>query len=124
MRRQVSTRCDKVREFLRWIQAEALREGGFVAIVETCGFEDWLIVLLKEYGCREVVLIQPEKRSRKKTDQRDGAGSERVQRPGVGDDLLAHGEIPGALRAGRSAAAAVSATMGMDLPNSWLKRAR
>jgi hypothetical protein len=27
--------------------------------------------LLKEYGCREVILIQPEKRSKKKTDRRD-----------------------------------------------------
>jgi transposase len=71
LRRQVSTRWDKVREFLKWVQAEALREGGFVAVVETCGFEGWLIGLLKEYGCRDVVLIQPEKRSKKKTDRRD-----------------------------------------------------
>jgi transposase len=71
LRRQVSTRWERVREFLEWIKAEAEREGGFVAILETCGFEDWLIGLLKEYGCREVVLIQPEKRSKKKTDRRD-----------------------------------------------------
>ncbi len=71
LRRQVSTRWERVREFLEWIKAEAKREGGFVAIIETCGFEDWLIGLLKEHGCRKVVLIQPEKRSKKKTDQRD-----------------------------------------------------
>ncbi len=27
--------------------------------------------LLKEYGCRETILVQPEKRSKKKTDRRD-----------------------------------------------------
>ena len=71
LRRQVSTRWEKVREFLKWVQAEAVEKSGFVAIMETCGFEDWLIRLLKEYDCREVVLIQPEKLSKRKTDRRD-----------------------------------------------------
>jgi transposase len=48
-------------------------EGGFVAIVEVCGFNDWLLQLLPEYGCRETVLIQPERRSKQKTDRRDAA---------------------------------------------------
>jgi hypothetical protein len=38
-------------------------EGGFVAIVEVCGFNDWLLKMLSEYGCRKTVLIQIEKRS-------------------------------------------------------------
>ena len=42
-----------------------------MAIVEVCGFNDWLLKLLAEYGCREMILIQPEKRSKKKTDRRD-----------------------------------------------------
>ena len=46
-------------------------EGGFVAIVEVCGFNDWLLKLLAEYGCRETMLVQPEKRTKKKTDRRD-----------------------------------------------------
>jgi transposase len=46
-------------------------EGGFAAIVEICGFNDWLLKMLAEYGCRETVLIQVEKRSKKKTDRRD-----------------------------------------------------
>jgi transposase len=71
LRRQVSTRPDRVEAFLEWIEAEGKPDGGFMAIVETCGFEDWLIRLLEEHGCRDVVLIQPEKRSRKKTDRRD-----------------------------------------------------
>jgi hypothetical protein len=46
-------------------------EGGFVAILEVGGFNDWLLKLLAEYACHETILIQPEKRSRKKTDRRD-----------------------------------------------------
>jgi transposase len=34
-------------------------------------FNDWLLAMLTEYGCRENVLIQPDKRSKKKTDRRD-----------------------------------------------------
>ena len=42
-----------------------------MAILEVCGFNDWLIALLPEFGCREVVLIHPDKRSKRKTDRRD-----------------------------------------------------
>ena len=42
-----------------------------MAIVEICGFNDWLLAMLPEYGCRQTVLIQAEKRSKKKTDRRD-----------------------------------------------------
>ena len=45
-----------------------------MAIVEVCGFNDWFLKLLAEYGCREIVLVQPEKRSKVKTDRRDAAG--------------------------------------------------
>ena len=31
--------------------------------MEVCGFNDWLLKLLAEYGCRETVLVQPEKRN-------------------------------------------------------------
>lgn len=33
----------------------------------------WLIDMLKEYGCREIVITQPEHRSKRKTDRRDAA---------------------------------------------------
>jgi len=46
-------------------------EGGFIAILEVCGFNDWLLKLLVEYGCSETIVMQPEKRSKKKTDRRD-----------------------------------------------------
>jgi transposase len=71
LRRQVSTRWDKVREFLDGLKRDAEKAGGFIAILEVCGFHGWLVTLLKEYGCQRVVLVQPEKQSKKKTDRRD-----------------------------------------------------
>jgi len=71
LRRQVSTEWARVRKFLEELKERNVREGGFVTIVEVCGFNDWLLQLLREYGCRETVLVQPEKQSKKKTDRRD-----------------------------------------------------
>jgi len=71
LKRQVSTKWLGVRKFLEEVKQQSRSEGGFVAIVEVCGFNDWLMKLLKEYGCGELILIQPEKRSKKKTDRRD-----------------------------------------------------
>jgi len=71
LKRQVSTEWPRVWSFLEEVQKQSLAEGGFVAILEVCGFNDWLLKLLVEYGCRETILIQPEKRSKKKTDRRD-----------------------------------------------------
>ena len=70
-RRQVSTQWKKVRKFFEQVRDCAASEGGFVAILEVCGFHDWLVKMLQEYGCREIVMIQPEKRARQKTDRRD-----------------------------------------------------
>jgi transposase len=71
LKRQVSTHWARVREFLEEVRRTSVPEGGFVAIVEVCGFNDWLLKLLTEYGCHETIVIQPEKRSKKKTDRRD-----------------------------------------------------
>ncbi len=70
-KRQVSTEWERVRAFFARLRDKAEPEGGFVAILEICGFNDWLLEMLEEYGCRETVVIQPEKRSKKKTDRRD-----------------------------------------------------
>ena len=70
LRRQVSTRPEATREFLQGVQRQGADEGGLMAILEVCGFNDWLIEMLGEYGI-EVILIQPEKQSKKKTDRRD-----------------------------------------------------
>ena len=71
LKRQVSTEWKRVREFLEETRNRSLPEGGFVTIVEVCGFNDWFLKMLAEYGCREIVLVQPEKRTKNKTDRRD-----------------------------------------------------
>lgn len=70
LRRQVSTRWDQVRSFLQDVQQRSVPEG-YVVIVEVCGFNDWLLELLPQYGAREVVLIQATERGTRKTDRRD-----------------------------------------------------
>jgi transposase len=70
-RRQVSTRWKDVRAFLEGVRQESEAEGGFMVILEVCGFNDWLLQLLKEYGARDIVLLHPEKKQRRKTDRRD-----------------------------------------------------
>jgi transposase len=72
MQRQVSTQPEKVRAFLDDVRQRSGEEG-YVAVVEVCGFNDWLLNLLPEFGCREIVLVHPERPSRRKTDRRDAA---------------------------------------------------
>jgi transposase len=60
-----------VRAFLAEVQSSGAAEGGYVVIVQVCGFNDWLLELLREYGAAEVVLLHPEKPRRQKTDRRD-----------------------------------------------------
>ena len=57
LKRQVSTQWPRVRKFLEEVQKQSHSEGGFVAILEVCGFNDWLLKLLVEYGCRETILF-------------------------------------------------------------------
>jgi len=71
LKRQVSTQWEKVLQFLDYLAELASAQGGFIAILEICGFSDWLLELLREYGCREIVLVQPESRDIQKTDRRD-----------------------------------------------------
>jgi transposase len=72
--RQVSTQPEKINAFLQQLTRERLREGeSFVAVLEVCGFNDWLIRLLQDYRCHKVILIQPDDRKQRKTDRRDAA---------------------------------------------------
>ena len=71
LRRQVSTQPAKVREFFAEFREQAATEGGYMALVEVCGFNDWLLALLREYACREIVLAQSAERSKNKTDRCD-----------------------------------------------------
>jgi transposase len=68
LRRQVSTRPEKIVAFFQQLTE---MDSQFMAIVEVCGFNDWLIEDLRKWKCREIVLIHPEKPSKKKTDRRD-----------------------------------------------------
>ncbi len=70
-RRQVSTQGDAVARFLDEVASRSADQGGYVTIVEVCGFNDWLLDLLPLHGCRETILVQPEERLRNKTDRRD-----------------------------------------------------
>jgi transposase len=73
LRRQVSTQWKRVEAFFDQLRGEAAAEGGFVAVLEVCGFNDWLLKMLDKYGCKQTVLVQPEGRSKKKTDRRDAS---------------------------------------------------
>ncbi|TWU27413.1 IS110 family transposase [Bythopirellula polymerisocia] len=72
--RQVSTEPEKVHAFFGHLTRERLgTDESFVAVLEVCGFNDWLIHLLRDYRCHKVILIQPEERKKQKTDRRDAA---------------------------------------------------
>jgi transposase len=46
--------------------------------VEVCGFNDWLLKLLPEHGCRETIIVQPGEQSSHKTDRRDASALSEV----------------------------------------------
>lgn len=70
LRRQVSTRPRKVDEFLHELAARS--DGPYIAVLEVCGFHDWLVQRLRaESACHDLIVLQPETRSRTKTDRRD-----------------------------------------------------
>lgn len=46
LKRQVSTEWERVRRFWEEIRERATGLGGFVVILEVCGFNDWLIAML------------------------------------------------------------------------------
>jgi transposase len=72
--RQVSTQPERVQAFFQRLTAERLAKGEeFVAVLEVCGFNDWLIRMLRDYKCQRVILIQPYDRKQRKTDRRDAA---------------------------------------------------
>lgn len=71
LKRQVSTEWEKVRAFFADLVEKARPEGGFLAILEVCGMNPWLLDMLREYGCRDIVVVQPTGRSKHKTDRRD-----------------------------------------------------
>jgi hypothetical protein len=76
--RQVSTRPEKIQTFFAKLTRECVRDGeSFIAVVEVCGFNDWLIRLLHDFRCHKVILIQPEHPliAKKNTTRRSGKSS-------------------------------------------------
>ena len=68
-RGQVSTRWYEVRQFFCKLRDEASPHGGYVVIMEVCGFNGWLIKRLARWGCQEVYLVKAPERVRQKTDR-------------------------------------------------------
>ena len=70
LKRQVSTEPKRCVEFFTKLK-ETAGQAGYIAILEVCGFNDWLLELLPKYGCKQTILIQPTKKPKVKTDRRD-----------------------------------------------------
>src|SRR6476620_3268401 len=95
--RQVSTEPDRVQAFFHQLTRERLHDGeSFVAVLEVCGFNDWLIRLLQDYRCHRVILIQPDDRKTCKTDRRDAAALSELL--WANRDRLLHGKPVRGLR--------------------------
>jgi len=72
--RQVSTQPEKINTFFQQLTDGRLyADASFIAVLEVCGFNDWLIRMLRDYRCHKVILIQPDERKKCKTDRRDAA---------------------------------------------------
>jgi transposase len=70
----VSTQPEKVHAFFQQLTRPRLPAiESFVAVLEVCGFNDWLIRMLHDYRCHKVMLIQPEDWKLRKADRRDAA---------------------------------------------------
>src|SRR5262249_19069851 len=95
--RQVSTEPQKINAFFQRLTRERLRKGEtFVAVLEVCGFNEWLIRMLQDYRCHKVILIQPDDRKKRKTDRRDAAALSELL--WVNRDRLLHGKKVRGLR--------------------------
>ena len=68
---QVSTKPDDIDEFFVAFAKKARKHRGYMAIVEVCGFNDWLLEKFKKTQCKEIVVIQPDHSAVNKTDKRD-----------------------------------------------------
>jgi len=72
--RQVSTEPERIHAFFGKLTQECARRGeSFIAVLEVCGFNDWLIRLLRDDRCHQFILVQPEEQKKHKTDRRDAA---------------------------------------------------
>ena len=68
---QVSTAWHDVRTFFLKIEQDSQADGGYVVVLENCGFHDWLVKHLQKAGGPQVLVITAPKPARQKTDKRD-----------------------------------------------------
>jgi transposase len=68
---QISTNHTDIDDFFATFVKKASKHRGYMAIVEVCGFNDWLLAKLQKTQCSEIVVIQPENSALNKTDKRD-----------------------------------------------------
>ncbi len=68
---QISTKHADIDDFFATFTKRARKVRGFMSIVEVSSFNDWLLEKLKKAKCTEIVVIQPDYSSNKKTDSRD-----------------------------------------------------
>jgi transposase len=73
LRRQVRTSWLEVDRFLEGLRDRSACEGGYVAIMEVCGFNGWLVERLERWACQRALVIAAPERVRQKTDRRDAA---------------------------------------------------
>jgi transposase len=57
LKRQVSTRWEKVRAFFADLAEKARPEGGFLAILEICGMNPWLVAGMKKVSGTVVLSV-------------------------------------------------------------------
>ncbi len=75
LRRQVSTRWPKLEEFRQQLHQFLSAGETYVAVVEVCGFHDWLVAWLQQdERCHQVLVVQPLGQAAHKTDRRDAHG--------------------------------------------------
>jgi transposase len=91
LRRQVSTRWPKLEEFRQQLHRFLAAGEDYVAVVEVCGFHDWLVHWLRQDQlCHQVLVVQPLGQSANKTDRRDAHGLSELL--WVNRERLLHGE--------------------------------
>lgn len=73
LRRQVGTGWAEVGRFLESLLERSRPEGGYLAVMEICGFNHWLLERLACWGCSQTYVIAAPPRLRSKTDRRDAA---------------------------------------------------
>jgi transposase len=100
--RQVSTKWDSLKQFFAELDEQAASEGGYIAVVEVCGFNNYLLEMLEQQEhCTRVILVQPESRGKKKTDRRDARTLRHLL--WVNRERILRGEAPAAFRIVRPA---------------------